>query len=58
MDSRRRNRSHLPAPLRLTRSGKAAFSLEKVLAFLKWNSSAGGIAGVFFGYRRSVSAQV
>jgi hypothetical protein len=58
MDSRRRSRSHLPTPPHLTRSGKAAFSLEKVLAFLKWNSSAGDAAGVFFGYRRSIPAQV
>jgi len=40
----------LSTPLHLTRSGKAAFSLEKVLAYEKQSSGAGEIlAGVFIG---------
>jgi hypothetical protein len=50
MDSRRPNRLTLLTPLRLIQSGKAAFSLKAELAFLKQNSSAGVIAGVFFGH--------
>jgi hypothetical protein len=56
MDSRRPNRSYLLTPLRLIQSGKAAFSLKNVLVFLKQYSDAGIIAGVFFGYRRSLAA--
>jgi len=56
MDSKRPNRSYLLSPLHLTKSGKAAFSLENSLAFPKQNSDAGIIAGVFFGYRSSIAA--
>jgi hypothetical protein len=51
MDSRRPKRSDTSTtPLHLTRSGKAAFSLEKELVCKKQNSDAGGrIAGVFIG---------
>jgi hypothetical protein len=56
MDSRRPKRSHLFTPLHLIKSGKAAFSLKKVLAFPKQYSDAGVIASVFFGYCRSKSA--
>jgi hypothetical protein len=38
-------------PLNLISSGEAAFSLKKGLSFLKQNSDAGVIAGVFFGER-------
>jgi hypothetical protein len=48
MNSRRPNRSCLLAPLDLTRSGKAAFSLEKALPFLEWNSNAGTVASNFW----------
>jgi hypothetical protein len=50
MDSRRTYRSSLLLPLASTLSGKAAFSLENLVVFLKQYSDAGFIAGVFFGY--------
>jgi hypothetical protein len=56
MDSKRPNRSYLLSPLHPTKSGKAAFSLANVLLSPKQNSDAGVIAGVFFGYRRSIAA--
>jgi hypothetical protein len=56
MNSRRPNRSYLLTPLHLIQSGKAAFSLKNVLAFLKQYSDAGVTAGVF-GYRRSIAVK-
>jgi hypothetical protein len=53
MNSRRPIRSHLLKPHHLIQSGVAAFSLKNGLCFLKQNSNAGMIAGVFFGYSRS-----
>jgi len=50
MDSRRTNRSYSLLPLTPTLSGKAVFSLENLLVFLKQYSDAGFVAGVFFGY--------
>ncbi|MBC7574658.1 MAG: hypothetical protein H7244_10010 [Herminiimonas sp.] len=47
MNSRRPIRSHLLAPLHLTLSGTAAFSLKNGFVFDNKNSSAGTCAGIF-----------
>lgn len=57
MNSRRPIRSYLLKPHHLIQSGEAAFSLKKGLFFLKRNSSAGVIAGVFFGYSSSIATK-
>jgi hypothetical protein len=52
MNSRRPQSSHLFAPLGSTLSSVAAFSSKNGLPFLKHASSAGFVAGVFFGRGR------
>jgi hypothetical protein len=49
---RRPQRSHLFASLGSTMSNKAAFSSKNGLPFLKHDSNAGIVAGVFFWPRR------
>jgi hypothetical protein len=49
MNSRRPIRSSLLAPLHLTLSGMAAFSLKNGFAFDTQNSNAGTRAGIFYG---------